>query len=68
MIAPFLSIHEEVLPAVRGLISNSPEPAYCAAETIAELLYVGRFLSYRPTIFAVEAVPEALRLGSEIAT
>jgi hypothetical protein len=67
MIAPLLSIYEEVLPTVRGLISNGPESAYCAAETIAELLCVGRFLSYRPTIFAVEAVLEALQLDSEIA-
>lgn len=68
MIAPPQRIIHDpnVLPAVRELISNSPEAACCGAETVAELLYTGRFLPYRPAIFAVEAALEALRVEGEI--
>lgn len=54
----------DVLPAVREPISNSPDAAYCGAETVAGILYAKHFLPYRPTIFAVEATLRASRLGS----
>ena len=61
MIAPLLIVHEpDVLPAVRELLSNSPEAAHSEEESIAKLLYARRFLPYRPTVFAVEAALEAL--------
>lgn len=66
--APLLIVHDpDVLPAVRELISSSPETSYCRAETIAGLLYAKRFLSYRPATFEVEAALEALRLEGEVA-
>ncbi len=55
-----------VLAALRDLFSKHPETTCCGAESLAELLRLGRFLPYRPPVFEVEAALEALRIEGEV--
>jgi hypothetical protein len=57
---------EEVLPAVRELISWHPTAAYKSPNTLARLLWILRYLPYRPEIFKVETALEALRVEGEV--
>jgi len=57
---------EDVLPAVRELISEHAAAAYKSSETLARLLWVLRYLSYRPEVFEVEVALEALRVEGEV--
>ena len=54
----------DVLPALRELLSQHPEADTSGLETLSRLLYVLRFLPYQPEIHEVEAALEALRLAS----
>ncbi len=58
---------EQILPAVRSLIHQHPQAAYCPPETVARLLWVLRYLPRRPDASEVEAALEALELDDGIA-
>ena len=61
-------IHEpDILPALRGLLSQHPAMAQSGSEALARALYVLRFLPHRPRPFEVEAALEALVLDGEVA-
>jgi hypothetical protein len=61
------SIHDrDLLPALRELFSRYPTTSRSAPETLSDLLYELRYLSYRPEPFAVEAACEALLFENEV--
>lgn len=59
--------NDEVLPALREMISQHPTAMRNGPETLARLLYVLRYLSYRPSVYAVEEALEALQVEGELA-
>jgi hypothetical protein len=58
---------DDVLPALRDLLSQHPATMRSAADTLARLLWILRYLPYRPETFEVEAALEALRIEGEVA-
>ena len=58
---------EDVLPALRELLSQHPAVTYKSPDTLARLLWMLRYLPYRPETFEVEAALEALRIEGVIA-
>lgn len=61
------SRNDEVLPAVRELLSHHPAAQSCGAEALARMLHVLRFLPYRPAPCEVGAALEALLVEGELA-
>lgn len=57
---------QEVLVALRGLLSRNPSAAHFGAESLSELLYQERFLSYRADPAELEPAIEALRVEGEV--
>jgi hypothetical protein len=58
---------EDVLPALRELLSRYPAATYKSSDTLARLLWMLRYLPYQPETFEVEAALEALRIEGGIA-
>jgi hypothetical protein len=58
---------EDVLPALRELLSKYPGVTYNSPDTLAQLLRMLGYVPYQPETFEVEAALEALRVGGEIA-
>jgi hypothetical protein len=58
---------EDVLPALRELLSQHPAVTHKSPDTSARLLWFMRYLPHRPETFEVEAALEALRVEGEIA-
>ncbi len=58
--APNRDDSHAVLTGLRDLFSHNPEAVQCGAETLANLLRLGRFLRYRPAVVEVEAALEVL--------
>ena len=58
---------EDVLPALRLLLSQHPTTAYKSANTLARCLWTMRYLPYRPHTFEVEVALEALMIDAEVA-
>lgn len=56
-----------VLVALRELFSQHPGTMRSGPEFLSRLLYVLRFLPYRPDVFEVEAALEALQIEGELA-
>jgi len=54
------STREDVVPALRELFSQHPATAYRSPDTLARLLWMLRYLSYRPSSFEVEVALEVL--------
>ncbi|MGF1472041.1 MAG: hypothetical protein ACFB50_09915 [Rubrobacteraceae bacterium] len=67
--APLISVYndDDVLPALREFYSQHPAAMKSSPETLARLLYMFRFLSYRPDVYEVEAALEALQVEEELA-
>jgi hypothetical protein len=61
------SSDSNVLPALRELLDQHPEAHSSAPEKLAGLLWMLRYLPYRPDVFAVEAALEALILDGDVA-
>lgn len=59
--------NDEVLPALRELFSQHPAAVSSGPEALARMVYVLRFLPYRPGVCEVEAALEALTLEGEVA-
>jgi hypothetical protein len=70
MIAPHRSIPDDstqdLLIAVRSLVSAHPCAASLGAETLSELLYVERWLPYLADVHEVESILAALRIDGEV--
>jgi hypothetical protein len=58
---------EDVLPALRELLSQHPAVTHKSPETLARLLRRLAYLPYQPETFEVEAALEALRVDGEVA-
>jgi hypothetical protein len=56
----------DVLPALRGLLSQHPGAARCAPEAMARAVYVMRYLPFRPPVLEIEAALGALRVEGEV--
>jgi hypothetical protein len=66
---PFYKTSQErdnLLPALRELLSLRREAVDAQAEVLADLLYERSFFSHRPEVFDVEAALEALRIEGEV--
>jgi hypothetical protein len=57
---------QEILLALRELLSQHPAMAPDGCETLSQALYELHFLSYRPDTFAVGAALEALLVDGEV--
>ncbi len=57
---------QEVLVALRDLLSHNPYAAYFGAETLSDLLYEGRYLSFSAAVHEVECVLQALQIEGEV--
>ena len=57
---------QEVLIALRELLSRNQCAAYFDLETLSELLHEERLLFYRPGLSEVEAAREALLVEGEV--
>jgi hypothetical protein len=57
---------QEVLIALRGLLSRHPCAARFCTEQLSELLYEERYLTYRVAEYEVECALEALSFESEV--
>ena len=57
---------EDVLPALRELLSQHPAVTNKSPDTSARLLWVLRYLPYQPETFEVEATLAALRIEGEV--
>ncbi len=57
---------DNVLLALRELLSLRREAVDAQAEVLADLLYEQLFLSHRPEVFDVEVALEALRIEGEV--
>ena len=57
---------QEVLLALRELLSRNRCAAHFDSETLSELLHEERCLSYRPAIHELECALEALRIEGEV--
>jgi hypothetical protein len=68
MIAPqkIITDESELLPALRELFSQHPTATRSGPETLARLLWVLRYLPYRPLVFEVEAALEVLSIEGEV--
>jgi hypothetical protein len=64
---PLYSSLPEVLPALRELFSHHPGAMRSGPEALSRMLYVLRFLPYRPEVFEVEVALEALAVEGEVA-
>jgi hypothetical protein len=53
---------DDVLTALRELFSQHPAAAFKAPDTLARLLWMLRYLPYRPLTFAIEAALEVLEV------
>lgn len=56
-----------VVVALRDLFSQYPGAIKSGSETLGKLLYVLRFLPYRPDAYEVEEALEALQIEGELA-
>lgn len=56
-----------VLPALRELFSHHPGAMRSGPESLRRMLYVLRYLPYRPEVGEVEAAHEALQVEGELA-
>ncbi len=63
---PQLYTTDEVLPALRDLLSHHPAAASSSPEKLARRLYVLRYLPFRPEVCEVAAALEALCIEGEI--
>jgi hypothetical protein len=52
--------NEEILPALRDLLSQCSAAAQEGPEALSEMLYTGGYLPFRPASADVEAAREAL--------
>jgi hypothetical protein len=59
-------LHECVLPALRELLATRPQAANCSPETLARLLWEGRYQTQQPADHEVEEAMEALRVEGEV--
>ena len=68
MIAPPIIITDEpeVLPSLRELFSQHPSSTRSGPETLARLLWVLRYLPYRPSEFEIAAALEVLTVEGEV--
>ena len=61
------AIYEEVLPALRELLSRRhPRARQEGPGTLSKMLYAGGYLSYRPELPDVEAAREALLVDEQV--
>jgi hypothetical protein len=58
--------NEAVLPALRDMLSQSPEMMCSGSETLSERLYTPRYLPFPPDEADVEAAREALLVEGEL--
>ena len=58
---------DDVLPALRELLSQHPAVTYKSPGTLARLLRMLGYVSYQPETFEVEAALEALHIEGEVA-
>jgi hypothetical protein len=58
--------NEAVLPALRELLSQSPEMMGIGVETLSERLYTLRYLPFPPDVADVQAARKALLVEGEV--